>query len=535
MRPARPRLERLVVLRSLATALLLAVLVLLVGGAAVWAHPSSFPDVNEGLPAHDAIEYLTGCKVIAGFTDGTFGPEKTLTRGQATKVLVLWREVPPADKGPTFTDVDAVYRSYVTTAAAQGWITGYPDGSFKAYTTLSRQQMAIIMVRAMGWEADAQNLSSAKVEQILGAFNDASAIATVARPYVAMAVQKGLFGGANGCFSPQDGITRAQFSLVVFRAELTLRSVVTQVRLSNPADFPDRTRVVFDLSRAPGSVTASMSPDGKLNIDYTGGAIAGTLGKAVGSTEVKNTVVSQLAYNPKTVRITLELARYQYFRIMSLAPSGSQGNRIAVDVYKRVDGPLDGGPPLICVDPGHGGSDTGAVGVAGTYEKDVNLAIGLLLAKNLQDAGLRTIMTRSDDSYPTLQQRCDIANAALANLFVSVHNNAAGDPDTVGTETFYWGTPDKYSVQGQLLAQAIQRNLVAAVQSVDRGARTHWINLAVLAGTKMPAALTEVGFLTNAQEEQKLLSPNYQKAAAQGIANGILEYLKWSTTIYTTE
>jgi N-acetylmuramoyl-L-alanine amidase len=292
---------------------------------------------------------------------------------------------------------------------------------------------------------------------------------------------------------------------------------------------------VFDLSLAPGSVKVTVASPGRLNIDYTGGAVGGALTKAIGSTEVKNAVVSQLAYNPKTVRISLELARYQYFRVMSLAPSGGQGNRIAIDVYKRVDGPLEDGPPLVCVDPGHGGSDTGAVGVAGTYEKNVNLAIGLLLAKNLQDAGLRTIMTRSDDSYPTLQQRCDIANAALANLFVSVHNNASEDSTTTGTETFYWGTPDKYSVEGQLLAQAIQRNLVAAVQSVDRGARTHWINLAVLAGTKMPAALTEVGFLTNAQEEQKLLSPDYQKAAAQGIANGILEYLKWSTTVYTTE
>jgi N-acetylmuramoyl-L-alanine amidase len=529
------RLGRLAAFATVTAALLLAALLLLAGGSAAWAHPSSFPDVNEGLPSHDAIEYLTGCKIISGFPNGTFGPEQTLTRGQATKVLVLWREVPPVDKGPTFTDLDAIYRSYVTRAAAQGWITGYPDGSFKAYTTLSRQQMAIIMVRAMGWETDAQKLSSAKIEQTLGAFSDAAAIATVARPYVAMAVQKGLFGGANGCFSPQEGITRAQFCLVVFRAELTLRSVVTQVRTSNPVDFPDRTRVVFDLSRAPGSVKVTVASTGRLNIDYTGGAIGGYLTKAIDSPEVKSAVVSQLAYNPKTVRISLELARFQYFRVMSLAPSGGQGNRIAIDVYKRVDGPLEDGPPLVCVDPGHGGSDTGAVGVAGTYEKDVNLAIGLLLAKNLQDAGLRTTMTRSDDSYPTLQQRCDIANAAFANLFVSVHNNAAGDSTATGTETFYWGTPDKYSVEGQLLAQAIQRNLVAAVQSVDRGARTHWINLAVLAGTKMPAALTEVGFLTNAQEEQKLLSPDYQKAAAQGIANGILEYLKWSTTVYTTE
>jgi N-acetylmuramoyl-L-alanine amidase len=519
----------------LAAAMLLAALLFFAGGTAARAHSSSFPDVSESLPSHDAIEYLTGCKIISGFSDGTFGPEQTLNRGQATKVLVLWREVPLTDNGPSFTDLDAIYRSYIVTAAGQGWITGYPDGSFKAYTTLSRQQMAIIMVRAMGWEADAQKLSASKIEQTLGAFSDAIDIATVARPYMALAVQKGLFGGSDGCLNPKDGITRAQFCLVVFRAELTLRSVVTQVRSSGAADFPDRTRIVFDLSRAPGSVKASVSSDGKLNVDYTGGAISSTLTKSFDSLEVKSVSVRQFAYDPKTVRITLSMGRYQYFRVMSLGPSGSAGNRIVVDAYKRTAGPLGDGAPLICVDPGHGGSDSGAVGVAGTYEKNINLAIGLALADDLRAAGLRVIMTRSDDSFPSLQQRCDIANNACANLFVSVHNNAAGDPEAEGTETFYWGTPSKYSAEGQLLAQAIQRNLVDAIDSYDRGARTHWINLAVLAGTDMTAALTEVGFLTNAEEEQKLLSPTYQKTAAQGIADGIFEYLKWSTTVYTTE
>ncbi len=90
------------------------------------------------------------------------------------------------------------------------------------------------------------------------------------------------------------------------------------------------------------------------------------------------------------------------------------------------------------------------------------------------------------------------------------------------------------SLAGKRLAEAIQRNLVEAIASVDRGARTHWVNLAVLAGTVMPAALTEVGFLTNPEEEAKLADPEYQRAAARGIANGILEYLGWSTTVYTS-
>jgi N-acetylmuramoyl-L-alanine amidase len=515
--------------------LLTALLLLAPAPTTAVAHESSFPDVGPTLPAHDAIEYLAGAGFISGFDDKTFGPGLTLKRGQATKILVLWRGVTPVSDGPSFTDPDVVYGSYVQTAAAMGWITGFDDGSFRTYATLSRQQMAIIMVRALGWEAEARKLTDSQIDTTLAAFSDRLEVAAVARPYVALAVDRGLFNGSDGLLTPQSGITRAQFCLVVFRAELNSLAVIQQVRFAS--DYPDRTRVVIDLSRAPGTVTAAITADGALTVDYTGGAIGGLLSQAVDSPEVKTLTAGQFAYNPRTVRITLALARYQTFRVMSLAPSEDKGYRIVVDAYRRVDGPLGDGPPLICVDPGHGGEDSGAVGTTGTNEKDLNLSIALLLAQNLRGAGLRVIMTREDDTLPLLQQRAEIANTAMASLFISVHNNAsgAGDPLANGTETFYWGTPESYSAEGKLLAEAIQRNLVAAVGSIDRGARTHWRNLVVLAESLMPAALAEVGFVTNPEEEAKLKTPAYQEAAAQGIAKGVLEYLKWSTTVYTSE
>ena len=321
----------------IAGSLLALALALLLGAAPspALAHTSSFPDVNEGIPAHDGIEFMTAAGVISGFKDGTFRPGETLTRGQATKVLVLWQGqklVKPST--PSFPDLDDVYRDYVETAAAKGWITGFPDGRFRPYTTLSRQQMAIIMVRAMGWDAEAKKLASSQIEQTLAAFSDSVDVAAVARPYVALAVQRGLFGGTDGRFAPKDGITRAQFALVVFRAELSLRAVIQQVR--SAADYPDRTRVVIDLSRAPGKVTAAISADGTLTIDYQGGAIAGTLSQAVGSQEIKSVGARQYAYDPRTVRVTLDLGRYETFRVMSLAPSEGMGCRIAVDVYRRV-------------------------------------------------------------------------------------------------------------------------------------------------------------------------------------------------------
>jgi N-acetylmuramoyl-L-alanine amidase len=499
------------------------------------AETPSFPDVVASSPAFEAITFLSSANIISGYQDGTFGPGDTLKRGQATKMLVLWQELPMVSGEPSFPDLDDVYRDYVQTATAQGWISGFPDGRFKPYSTLSRQQMAIIMVRAMGWQEMADGLSTDDVESVLSAFVDSDMISQVARPYVAVAVSKGLFGGdVDGNLKPREGITRAQFCMVVFRAELSVRSVIQEVRSST--DWPDRTRVVLDLSKAPDSVSASASADGILTVDYTGGVIADKLEKPIeGSAEIQGVNALQLSYEPRTVRILVDLGRYNGFRVMSLAPSDGKGYRIAIDVFRRAAGPEGDGPPLICVDPGHGGEATGAIGVTGTKEKDINLSISLYLRDALLASGMRVMMTRDTDVAVDLHVRAAMANEAKANLFVCVHSNAAGDADSNGTETFYWGDSTAFAPDGKALAECIQRHLVAAIGSFDRGAKTHWNDLVVLAETEMTAALAEVGFLTNAAEEAKLVTAAYQQAAAKGITDGILEYLHWSTTVYSSE
>ncbi len=492
------------------------------------AHESSFSDVSPTERAHDAAEYLSGADVISGYPDGTFHPGVALNRGQAAKILVRQRGLSTtAAASRQFSDVDAVYTPYVETATDQGWIAGYSDGTFRPYTPLQRQHMAVIVVRSLGWSDDAEGLTTSQIDQQLAPFADAAGIAVEARPYVALALARGLFeGGAGGRFAPTAPITRGQFCLVAYRAELRDLAVVEAVRAS--ADHPDMTRMVFDLSAAPDAVTSYMSGSSVLVVDTSKAVVAsGGLDAAVGSPEVQRAAARQLTYRPQAVRITLTLDRFSRYEVSTLPPSDGKGYRIVVDVFKRIDGPPSG-PPLIALDAGHGGSDSGAIGVTGVKEKDVNLAITLEVDKILREAGLRTILTRSDDSYPTLQERTDLANQAQATIFVSIHNNAAGDPASEGTETFYWGADALYSVEGKRLAEAIQRNLIASLSSDDRGARTHWVNLHVLAESHMTAALTEVGFLTNAEEEAKLKDPAYQKKAAAAVARGIQEYLGWS-------
>lgn len=508
-----------------------AILFTVVLGSAVpaWAHESSFADVSPTEPAHAAVEFLAGAKVVSGYPDGTFHPGGALSRGQAAKMLVRQRGlVAEGDSSRRFSDVDAAYSPYVETAADKGWITGYSDGTFRPYAALQRQHMAVIMMRSLGWAEAAEALTRSQVAAQLDVFSDAADIATEARPYVALALARGLFqGSTDGRLLPGASITRAQFSLVAYRAEVRDLAVAGAIRAGT--DHPDMTRVVFDLSAAPGTVAWHMSGSSVLVVDVAKAvADGGGADASVGSPEVQRAATRQLSYRPQAVRITLTLDRFSRFEVVTLAPSDGKGNRIVVDVFKRTDGPPGSGPPLIALDAGHGGSDPGAIGVTGVKEKDINLAITLEVDRILRETGLRTMLTRSDDSYPTLQERTDLANQAQASVFVSIHNNAAGDPASVGTETFYWGTDAAYSVEGKRLAEAIQRNLVASLSTVDRGARTHWLNLHVLAESHMTAALAEVGFLTNAEEEARLNDPVYQKQAAAAVARGILEYLGWS-------
>jgi N-acetylmuramoyl-L-alanine amidase len=169
----------------------------------------------------------------------------------------------------------------------------------------------------------------------------------------------------------------------------------------------------------------------------------------------------------------------------------------------------------VCIDPGHGGSDPGAVGPNGLKEAHVNLAVALKVAEKLRKAGVEVKLTRTSDVFIDLQPRCDIANSFGADYFVSIHCNSAGTPEAKGTETYCY----KFGGQGEVLAKAIQAELIAATGRANRGVKT--ANYYVLRRTNMPAVLTELAFISNPEEERLLASPEFQEKCAVAIAKGI--------------
>jgi len=179
---------------------------------------------------------------------------------------------------------------------------------------------------------------------------------------------------------------------------------------------------------------------------------------------------------------------------------------------------------IIVVDPGHGGSDTGAIGPNNGAEKDITLSISRDLRKLLADEGANVIMTRTSDrdvasegasDIEELQARVDIANKAKADLFVSIHADASPELVTGTTTYFYPGSSD-------YLARLVQTSLVSQIKLYDRGFQPN--DYYVLKNTNMPAILTEAAFLSNPKEEKLLLSPSFNKKVAFGIYTGIQKY-----------
>ncbi|TVQ12477.1 MAG: N-acetylmuramoyl-L-alanine amidase [Leptolyngbya sp. DLM2.Bin27] len=174
---------------------------------------------------------------------------------------------------------------------------------------------------------------------------------------------------------------------------------------------------------------------------------------------------------------------------------------------------------LVMLDPGHGGRDPGAIGIGGLQEKEVVLAVAHHTAAVLRAQGIAVQMTRQIDQTVDLQPRADMATAAGATVFVSIHANAVNmqRPEVNGLETYY------YSEAGRVLATALQNQVLSTMVMNDRGVRQ--ARFLVLRRTAMPAALIEIGFVTGAIDAPKLRDPRWQAQMGQAIAQGILNYL----------
>ncbi|HEX7057084.1 MAG TPA: N-acetylmuramoyl-L-alanine amidase family protein [Bacilli bacterium] len=211
---------------------------------------------------------------------------------------------------------------------------------------------------------------------------------------------------------------------------------------------------------------------------------------------------------PVTVRVVIDLNRNVNYKLVQDEADHQIVISIPTKVYKVV------------VDAGHGGTDPGSTGYSKKDEKWFTLALAKKLAAILgNDSSIEPILTRSDDSTVSLDERVAIANKENADLFVSIHGNIYENSQSIrGTETYYARD------ESIPLAEELHKRVLSATGFPDRHVRKE--NYRVIKNTKMPAVLLEIGYLSNPTDEKNMLNESFQEKLAGEIASGIQSYLK---------
>ncbi|MDQ8202018.1 N-acetylmuramoyl-L-alanine amidase [Pelagicoccus sp. SDUM812003] len=206
----------------------------------------------------------------------------------------------------------------------------------------------------------------------------------------------------------------------------------------------------------------------------------------------------------------------------------------------------EGGEPreikTIVIDPGHGGSEPGTRNATlGLLEKDLNLDVSLRLQAHLEEAGFKAVLTRYEDRLVTLEERSEIANGVKADLFVSVHFNAAPNKQANGVETYLLtpqGQPstgdgkagddavaypgNEYDLESFELGLRVQINLLERLKREDRGVKKG--RFVVLRGLKCPGILVECGFLSHKDEALLISTAGYRERVALSLADAIKSF-----------
>lgn len=383
--------------------------------------------------------------------------------------------------------------------------------------------------------------------------------------------------------------------LTALAVDAVAQTKVSSVRLWRA---PDNTRLVFDLTGpVQHSVFTLTAPD-RLVIDINGASLGAPLTAATANTPI--TAIRSAQRTPTDLRVVVDLNKAVTPKSFTLAPNAQYGNRLVVDLF---DNPGDAAPPpapptkvatvpavpvtptepalklppapsgkrdiIVVIDAGHGGEDPGASGSRGQREKDVVLSIARELQRQVNGMkGFRAELTRTGDYFIPLRGRTEIARKKGADLFVSIHADAAPSKAAFGASVFALSDRGATSETARWLADSENRSdliggagnvslddkdrMLAGVlldlsmtasltSSLNVGQkvlsnigrvtplhkrRVEQAGFMVLKSPDIPSILVETGFISNANEASKLTSSSHQQALARSISSGVRQFFQ---------
>lgn len=376
---------------------------------------------------------------------------------------------------------------------------------------------------------------------------------------------------------------------------------VSQVKSMRLWRAPDNTRLVFDLSGPVQHSVFTLSAPDRLVIDINGATLGAPLTVSTSNTPINS--VRSAQRTPSDLRVVIDLNKAVTPKSFVLAPNAQYGNRLVVDLYdQEADAIAASAPPptpappattpavpvtpaqpaikltpvpsgkrdiVVAIDAGHGGEDPGASGSRGQHEKDIVLQIAKELQRQINaEKGFRAELTRTGDYFIPLRKRTEIARKKGADLFISIHADAAPSRAAFGASVFALSDRGATSETARWLADSENRSdliggagnvslddkdrMLAGVlldlsmtatlsSSLNVGQkvlgnmgritslhkrRVEQAGFMVLKSPDIPSILVETGFISNANEAAKLATASHQQALARSIHSGVRQFFQ---------
>lgn len=549
------------------------------GNKPLVVNKSSFSDVTVGTEMSGYIERA----VQLGFFDknikGEFLPNKALSRGEMSYVLTKAFNLDTSEYegiDSPFTDVGITheYVKYINTI----YYNGITNGTGKTYlpnSTVTRSQFSLFVSRAKSEKyrlelpvkgvtvpdtsqviglvkvtTDGLNIrkstDSASTTNIVGKVNTGGKLSVYAvegnwlkvsykgaYAYIFKQYAEFLDADGNALGAVEKEVTTKNAVNLYVKPTSSAKVISTiKANVKLPVYKTVGGYYLTQVNGLPGYVVANSTTDTveeeKPNPDPDPGTPPVTSGDVLGRVTVANLNVRSQSNSTSAVLFKLNKGEYVQVNSISgywaeISYNGQTGyvHKSYLKLLNQTAKPLQN--RVIILDPGHGGKDPGTV-KGSVSEKSITLKVSTQVKQLLENAGAKVYMTRTGDTYPSLQDRVDFTQANYGEIFVSVHVNSAANTSAQGTETYYAiSTGDMYQEDIDL-ATFVNNQIVNNLNMKNRGVKQE--QYYVIRNMVIPSILVELGFLTNTEDHNKMTNDQYVNLFAESIYNGILQYYK---------
>jgi N-acetylmuramoyl-L-alanine amidase len=447
---------------------------------------ASFSDVGTTHRAQAEIYYLVQGGIAGGVSSTQFVPDKQVTRGEAAAMIGRALGLNGERLNTKFSDVSSsnFASGYIKEMVEKGIISGFPNGTFRPYETLTRGQMAVLMNRAFNYGANTVSVASSTL------------------------MNKGIAQGmTDGTFGQNLTIKRGDFAVFLARG-INMKFRTTQSETFEQTMYVNTNELYFRTgpnTTYPWMLKLQMGQEVQYSYSVGNWSVI-KVGEEVGYVhnaylQLDKPSATQPPVTPTPAPIPVPVPTPK----PPVVPSNTLSDLVVI------------------IDPGHGGHDSGSLGF-GLSEKNVVLNVSRHMNSYFEKTPIKSLMTRTDDYFLTVSARPIFAAKNKGDVFVSVHANGS-ETNASGQEAFYYAktaSTNPYVNQSLALTTYMQNRMQEAWDLRNRGVKQG--NFGVIRENTMPATLIEMGFINTAKDNSFMQSEVEREKMGKALFLATLDY-----------